>query len=191
VDWGPITGWIAGAIGLASLAYTLWNNHRQNKREVSWQTVVNIPLFGAKPNPEWGTLKVLLGETTLENPRFVSIRLTNTGRTTLKPVDVSIPPTIRFSNSQVMAATVGLLPHHDEVPEVLNNTVTLPSKEFRTDISLLNPGDALTFKFLVDGPDQFIASFQAAGFKALWIAPSYPLSMRDALRAVWFHVRYS
>lgn len=187
MDWGPITGWIAGAIGLASLAYTLWNNHRQNKREVSWQTVANIPLLVAKPNSDWGTLRVLLGETALENPRFVSIRLTNTGRTVLKPDDVSIPPIVRFPKARVAAATVDLLPYGDSSPEVYAHTATLPTQEFKIDGPLLNPGDALTFQFLVDGDDEFNVSFQAAGFKFITSSPS--LSVIDILRAVTSAIR--
>ena len=152
-------------VAFASLSYTVYDKRRSTLKRIGWRIVADAPLLPRSPTKSWQQLKVVLENETVQRPRVVAVEFINSGRIELKKDDFALPPKVTMPDGRILATEVNLRTHGSdagtpvESVHVTENSVDIEGR-------LLNPGDAVVFRVLLDGGQKPpVPSLQAAGFK--------------------------
>lgn len=161
------TWWIAPTItflGVASAYVFFWLNRKANSKVITYQVNTNQPLVSNQQG--WEDLVVQYAGQAVAQPRVISMRFENRGAVELRPADFDqegLGVRLESREATIVSSSV-LFVGADASQRVLESkdherdAVSLPP-------TLLNPGDALEVRLLVDGPGSVSPWGRLAGFK--------------------------
>ncbi|MBG0560124.1 hypothetical protein [Actinoplanes aureus] len=156
----------AATIALASFGFAIFQFRHGKAKVLTWSVLSNTALVPEAGRGEWADLQVNWRKNSVDEPRLIVVRLTNSGKVELKKDDNDEPPRLDVTPAKILAVEVTFLNQGGkraqkvEPDEVTESTVKLKAQ-------VINPGDALTFTLLVDGQASEIdLAVRAAGFRA-------------------------
>ncbi|MFI5953743.1 hypothetical protein [Cryptosporangium sp. NPDC051539] len=206
VEPGPASGWVAAAIAIvvAIIAFRSYRIAKRNyevavqnyekavreaNKQIGWRKTSDALVMTRGRSPHLAKLVVMLGDEKLELPRLVTIEFENVGDVELRATDMAKAPTIALIEGAIRAATAEFV-YHDGNPHPLT-LAEETEKSVAVSPLLLNPGDRVVIRLLIDGTkSEAIPAFQAAGFRfskqnreapeprALVSPPKYPRPSR-------------
>jgi hypothetical protein len=167
MEIGPASGWLAAIVAVIALIFavrTFRKAKREGDKRIAWAITSDAMVMPQRADARWERLVVKLGDDELSQPRVVTMNFTNVGQVELKTDDIAIPPTISIPDGDIRAATAEAKDHSGGPTRPL--TVKIAGRSLSVDSLLLNAGDTVTFRLLIDKTkNDVIPSFQAAGFK--------------------------
>jgi hypothetical protein len=196
--------WAGPAIGLAGLIFATYTYIKSRKpKRLVYETWIDEKLFTQSVYTRWADLSVRFGNHQLKHPRIVEVRVINRGKVEARADDFDEPLAVTVSNeTNIVTATITL---HQQTrkgrrrlaAEVLeaaayDNQEIKPLKFDTQNIiapkTLLNAGDWLEFRLLVDGPMPVQVRGRIAGFT---FTPSWlvqPNTVQRILTSYWFGI---
>lgn len=91
-------------------------------------------------------VKVTVDGAEVHSPRLISVKLEDTGNTSIQSQEIRDPLSITFTTANVLKATVTDISPKELASSVINNGKSVTIK-----FDLLNPGDYIVLSILVDG----------------------------------------
>ena len=148
----PLWQFIGAVFAILAVAVPLFLYWRQRQRkELSYEFVYRAPLVSIE-EPVRGRVKVLLDDKPVQNIHLVAVRILNSGNLPIIPADYERPVSLCFSeNAQIVSAEVS-----ETKPKSLQTTVSVEKTKVVLAPVLLNSGDSLTLKMLVNQFDEKI-----------------------------------
>jgi hypothetical protein len=162
------TVWVAIVsviIAAASLTYTVYDKRRALSKKIGWRLLVNAPLLPKDPTTRWKQITVSLDSEKVDHPRVAAVEFVNMGRVELKKDEIGIAPYVSIPDAKILLAEISLRPKGSSTPQAMT-PIVVSDKACGADDFMLNPGDALMFRLLVEGGSAPpVTSMQAAGFR--------------------------
>ena len=144
--------WLSAAFALLALiAGFLYFRAGRKTKQLRYTTIANQPLITTSQRTYSDALEVRYKDEAVKQPRLVTVRVTNTGKTEIRQADYEKELTLQLGpRARAVASSVLLYDSNDDSGQTLEveaataSTVTAPK-------TLLNTGDRLEFTVLVDG----------------------------------------
>jgi hypothetical protein len=143
----PAWQFVGAALSLIAIAVTIWIASRQRtKRRLVYRYKFESRLVSVD-EAFTGRVQILFDDLPVHDARLFVLRLRNAGNTPISSTSYERPVTLAFfGEGRLLSATVT-----EEYPARLGALVTFDEQQVTLTPLLMNPGDFLTIKMLVDG----------------------------------------
>ncbi len=155
--------WVGGASALIALC-GLTLSVFKGRKTIVWKVLADSPMLLELPEAQRIKTKLQVETTVVARPRYIDIEIRNAGRVTLSREDVSIWPTLAVKDAKIVAESAALRIKGSTGESPLTCTRKNES-EVTVGEALLNPGDAIRLRVVVDGgTEPPVVEMHAAGF---------------------------
>jgi len=157
--------WVGPAIGLASLIWGLiWAIMNRKPKRLEYQIHTDQEIITRSPYIRWAALSVQFDNRQLKHPRVVGVRVINTGKVEARADDFDEPLTVGVpSGAEIVAATITLRQRAGDKSQEIR-PLRVDTQEVVAPKALINKGDWLEFRLLVDGNKKPEVRGRIAGF---------------------------
>ena len=144
-------GFYEVAVGIIALLFTvigagwaLYERHK-NRKDLRFAKSDSVPLVAVKPGVE--NLRILLGETPVNDPHITTLEIKNNARIPIIPDDFVEPLSISSdANTSILSAVISATD-----PENLNPSLDFTETEVSIRPLLMNGGDGFKMSILTEG----------------------------------------
>jgi len=160
----PVWQGVSGLLALAAIIISLAIFRLQTpRRSLAYYVVTDNPLI-SEPKMLSGRVRILLGDTPVETPRFLVVRFQNTGRAALQRSDFDGPIRLEFSEPSDALYAVPA----DRDPDDRPLSVSFARDLIEVAPLLLNPKDSFSVHCVLSNPRaRLTVSARISGVKAL------------------------
>jgi hypothetical protein len=151
----PVWQFVGAVFAILAVAVAIFLYLRQRQRkELSYEFVYRAPLVSIEESVK-GRVKILLDDKPVQDICLVAVRILNSGNLPIIPADYERQVSLCFSeNTQVISAEVS-----ETKPKSLQATVSVENTKVVLAPVLLNSGDSITLKMLVNQFDGQISVY--------------------------------
>jgi hypothetical protein len=142
----PIWQFIGAVLALVIIIITIiFSSKQRKKKKLAYNIITNTPVLSI--NEELNTnLEVLFNKSPVKNLQLLIIKLLNTGNTEICKEDFEEPISVNFSENMELLSIEFI----NKTPSNLDPHGQYSKKRFSINPMLLNSGDSLTIKFLIN-----------------------------------------
>jgi hypothetical protein len=142
----PIWQFILGAAGIiiSGIISIFIYRRQQPRKEITCRLVSVTPLFNIKENFQ-GKLQVLFDSKPIENVYIITIRVYNSGNTSVTSSDYEQPINVVIGTDEILSSEV-----LETTPHGIPASVKFSANEIQISPTLLNPNDALVINAVVN-----------------------------------------